>query len=82
MRIKYEKGIPPEIIAGHLVDFVRENNLVIGSVNIYIQTYDDEMKSVKTSSEDEYLVVKPSEKTKTMYSDDVAHTRRKRMKAV
>ncbi len=81
MRIKFEKGMPPERIADMFVKFVRQNDLVIGSVNMYIQLYDDEMKAEKFDKSDYYTCI-PSEKTKSEYAEYVAQIRRKRMKVV
>jgi len=83
MRIKFEKGFTPERMAQSLVNYIRQNNLVIGSVNIYIQTYDDEMKPEKFKrGEEEYLVCTPTEIAKKEYDKDVATIRRSKMKAV
>ncbi len=81
MRIKFEKGMTPERIAQAFVDFVRQNELVIGSVNIYIQTYDENMKAEKNNN-DTYTICEPSEKLKTEYTEDVASIRRGRLKVV
>lgn len=81
MRLKFEKGITPEDIANIFVEFVRKNELVIGAVNVYIQTYDNEMKPVR-SDEQEYFVCKPSETTKRRYEEDAANLRRARMRVV
>jgi hypothetical protein len=83
MRIKFEKGMTPERIAQAFVEYVRKNNLVIGSVNIYIQTYDEEMRPVKFNRNEEYIVCSPvSEKIVNEYIEDVARIRRNRIKAV
>ncbi len=82
MRIKYDKGMTPERIASHFVQFIRDNNLIIGSVNIYIQTYDDEMRAAKISRDDDYIIVQPREVTKSEYIYDVAQIRRGRMRLV
>ena len=81
MRIKFEKGITPESMAQAFIDFVRQNNLVIGSVNMYIQTYDENMKAEKYDKS-EYTVCEPTAKAKKEYIEDVALTRRSRLKAV
>lgn len=81
MRIKFEKGMTPERIAQAFVDFVRHNELVIGSVNMYIQTYDENMKSEKFDKR-EYTICEPSDFSKREYVEDVAISRRKKMKAV
>lgn len=80
MRIKYEKGFTPERIAEHLAWFIRENNLVIGSVNVYLQLYDESMKPIKNDG-DEY-VVSPGDFSRREYIDDVAGARRSRLKVV
>ena len=82
MRIKFEKGITPESMAQAFIDFVRQNNLVIGSVNMYIQTYDENMKAEKYRRDDEYTLCKPTAIAKEEYIEDVALTRRSRLKAV
>lgn len=81
MRIKFEKGITPESMAQAFIDFVRQNNLVIGSVNMYIQTYDENMKAEKYDKS-EYTICEPTDKGKREYIEDVALTRRSRLKAV
>ena len=81
MRIKFEKGLTPERIADEFVRFIRENNVVIGSVNVYIQTYDEEMKPEK-NKEEKYLVISPKDIAKQEYAEDVSKTRRKRLKVV
>jgi len=81
MRIKFEKGMTPERIAQAFVDFVRQNDLVIGSVNVYIQTYDENMKAEKNDNE-QYAICSPVEKLKKEYTEDVAYIRRGRLKVV
>jgi hypothetical protein len=80
MRIKFEKGFTPERIADAFVEYVRENNLLIGSVNIYLQTYDDEMKTEKFTSD--YTEFSPCDRTKKEYENEVVEYRRGKMKAV
>jgi len=82
MRIKYGKGIAPETIAKHFVDFVYENGLVIGTVNIYIQTYDDEMKPMRFDDEGEYLVVEPREIAGEQYINYMSQMRRQKIRLV
>ena len=83
MRIKFEKGLTPERIADAFVKYIYDNNIVIGSVKMYIQTYDNEMKAVKFGSyEDEYMCCSPSEKAKKEYEEYSAAIRRGNFKAV
>lgn len=80
MRLKYQKGMTPERIAEHFIQFVRDNNLVIGAVNIYVQTYDAEMQPEKFRSD--YYTCSPSDVLKQEYAEDTAQIRRKRIKKV
>lgn len=81
MRIKFEQGMIPERVAQALVDYVRQNELVIGTVNVYIQTFDNKMQPQKDNSED-YTICSPSEFLKKEYANDVAMIRRSRLRAV
>lgn len=83
MRIKFEKGMTPERIAEAFIKFVRENDLVIGAVNIYIQTYDEKMKPERYNENQEgYYVCRPSERLKDEYTEEIARVRRNRLKVV
>ena len=81
MRIKFEKGMTPETIARAFVNLVRDNDLVLGSVNIYMQTYDENMKAEKYDKS-EYTICEPTDKAKREYIEDVALIRRSRLRAV
>lgn len=81
MRIKFEKGMTPERIAETFVDYIRSNDLAIGSVNMYIQTYGEDMKAEKHSKEG-YLVCSPGEYSKLEYVEDMAEIRRGRMRVI
>jgi hypothetical protein len=79
MKIKFEKGMTPEHLAAALLSFIKAQNLVIGSVSVYIQTYDDDMKG---RNDGDSFVCKPSDSVKKEYDNYVVQSRRKRMKAV
>lgn len=81
MRLKFEKGMTPEKMARAFLEFVNRKDIIIGSVNMYIQTYDEEMKLEKFSN-DEFFLVQPSEATKIEYGNYIANKRRERIKAV
>jgi len=81
MKIKFKKGMTPEIMAQTFVKFIRQNNLVIGAVTMYIQTYDEEMKPVKFNEED-YFEAEPTEEMKKIYANDISEIRRSKMKVV
>lgn len=82
MRIKFEKGFTPERIGEIFARIIQDDEIVIGAVNLYIQTYDDEMKPVPFDKEEDYLVIKPSDTTKREYANDVVNKRRGRLRAV
>lgn len=81
MRIKFEKGVSPDIVAQTFLKIIEDSDMLIGSVNIYIQEYDEEMKPVKFEKKD-CLVVKPTKLGLRDYSEYAAEKRRERMKAV
>jgi len=81
MRIKFEKGLTPERIADNFVEYIYENNLIIGAVNMYIQTYDDEMIAEKFDNK-EYISCSPTEKAKEEYLNYAARVRRGKFKTV
>ncbi len=73
----------PERIAQAFVDYVRKNDLIIGAVNIYIQTYDEQMNPEKLGSNDDYIICSPvSEKIANEYLEDIANIRRNRLRVV
>jgi hypothetical protein len=78
VRIKYKKGTSPDLIVAHLRQYFEET--IIGSVNVYIQEYDENMKARKDDAE--YLVFEPGDVSKERYADYAADQRRKRMKVV
>lgn len=79
MKVKFEKGMTPEHLAAALLSFIKTQNLVIGSVSVYIQTYDDDMKG---RNDGDSFICKPSESVKKEYDNYIVQSRRKRMKAV
>lgn len=78
MRIKYNKGFTPEIIMAHFMEITK--GMLIGSVNIYIQEYDENMNVIR--SDDTYLEVDPGNCSREVYAAYQADQRRRRMKAV
>ena len=83
MRIKFEKGFTPELIGEIFARIIRDDEVVIGAVNIYIQTYDDEGKAVPFAIEEgDYILIKPSNAAKQEYADDVANKRRGKLRVV
>lgn len=83
MRIKFEKGLPPECIADEFVRHIRENDIIIGAVNIYIQTWNAETgKYHNKDNPMDYIICSPTNKAKEEYAKDVANSRRGKMKRV
>jgi hypothetical protein len=81
MRIKFKKGCTPKMITDSLLDFMDKCGCVVGSVNVYVQMYDEEMNPIKFDN-NEYFVVTPAELTKESYSEYEASCRRSKMRAV
>ena len=78
MRLRYKKGIPPEAIIESIGDYLKDK--VIGSVNVYIQEYDENMKPVKFDCG--CISFEATDFGKKMYDEDAAQIRRSKMKAV
>lgn len=79
MRIKFRKGMTPEDIANIFVRVMNDRNTVIGTVNVYVQEYDEDMKQVK---DEEYLEVKPTQYGQSRYDEYAADLRRSKLKVV
>jgi len=82
LRIKFEKGFTPELIGEIFARIIADDEIVIGAVNIYIQAYDDEMKPVPFSKEEEYIIVEPNKAARRDYENDVVNKRRGKLKVV
>lgn len=82
MRIKFDKGFTPEVIGQIFAEYVREQGLIIGTVNIYVQTYDENMKAERYGRDEEYLLIQPSDSMTEEYREDVARLRRRRITLV
>lgn len=81
MRIKFSKGMTPEQIADLFLKFIYDNKMIIGTVNMYIQSYDDEIKPEKFNNS-EYYQCSPNKKAKEEYDKYVVAMRRNRLRAV
>jgi len=79
MRIKFKKGMTPEDIADMFVRITNDRNALIGTVNIYVQEYDEKLKAVK---DEEYIEVKPTEYGKSRYNEYSSELRRSKLKVV
>jgi hypothetical protein len=73
MRLKFNKGLTPETITEALLEYINENELIIGSVNVFIQLYDKDKNMI---------VFSPTPKCKEDYAEYVAKLRRKSIKAI
>lgn len=80
MRIKFKKGMTPEDIANMFVKLVNDRNLLIGSVNIYIQEFDQDMQPIKY--DEQYIEIKPTEYGMNRYKEYEADLRRSNLKVV
>lgn len=79
MRIKFRKGMTPEDIANMFVRLMDDRNALIGTVNIYVQEFDEELKPVK---DEEYIEVKPTNYGMARYEEYAADLRRSNLKVV
>ena len=82
MKIKFEKGFTPEAIAKNFLNIIYDNNILIGSLIMYVQTFDDEMKPEKWGDEGVDYRFVPSESTKDEYARQVLKHRRDMIKIV
>lgn len=79
MRIKFNKGMTPEDIANTFTRIMNDRNALIGTVNIYVQEYNEDLKAVR---DEEYLEVKPTEYGMNRYKEYSADLRRSKLKVV
>lgn len=79
MRIKFRKGMTPEDIASMFVRLIDDRSALIGTVNIYVQEFDEDLKTVK---DEEYIEVKPTEYGMTRYNEYAADLRRSSLRVV
>lgn len=82
MRVKFKKGITPKDIADIFLRIIEDRGNVIGSVNIYFQEYDENMKSINFDDYINYLEVTPSDISQQRYAEYQAGMRRSKLKAV
>lgn len=80
MRIKFQKGLSPEVMVDTFLEIIRDRGMVIGAVNIYIQEYDENMKLVLNDSD--YLEVTPTDAGRKKYSEYAAEQRRSKLRAI
>lgn len=71
----------PERMAETLVNFIRDNGLIVGSINVYITTLDENGKVLK-DDEGKYTCFSPGELSRKQYANDVASIRRSKLKVV
>jgi hypothetical protein len=79
MRIKFNKGMTPDDIANMFVRLMNDRNALIGTVNIYVQEYNEELKAVR---DEEYMEVKPTKYGLMRYGEYSVGLRRSKLKVV
>jgi hypothetical protein len=79
MRIKFEKGITPEVMANTLLGLIQEHGKMVGSVNVYVQFYDENMDIEKDTVA---ITCSATAKEKAIYSGYEADSRRRRLRVV
>lgn len=81
MRIKFKKGVTPKAMASTFLRVLEEKGSVIGSVNIYVQEYDDDMKPIPFDCDD-FVTYEAADKNNEHYLNYAAELRRKKIRAV
>jgi hypothetical protein len=81
MRIKFKKGVTPKDMASTFLRVLEERGSVIGSVNIYVQEYDDDMKPIPFDSDD-FVTFEVVDKKNGHYHNYAAELRRKKIRVV
>jgi len=80
MRLKFQKGFTPDIIAAYFLEYVMQEGLVVGDVNVYIQTLDEYGNPEPLDKK--VVEVTPSERLRKMHVDSFANNRRKEFKVI
>ena len=79
MRIKFEKGITPEIMANEFLNLIREHGKLVGSVNMYVCFYGEDMKLDKDNIT---ITCSATDAESNYYAQYEADKRRKGLRAV
>lgn len=79
MRIRIHKGMTPEDVADMFVRVVRDRDTLIGTVNIYVQEYDENLQPIKDG---DFIEVKPTNYGLSRYEEYSADLRRGKLKVV
>lgn len=83
MRIKFNKGTTPEMAGWFFEKIVEERGNTIGSINIYWQEYDENMKMIKFDHDDNgYIEFVPGPTILAEHKEQEVEVRRSRMKIV
>lgn len=82
MRIKFEKGFTPQAMAAALEDYIVRNDLLIGSVNVFLQLCGEDGKPINDFKSPVMVVVSPTEQCKEEYSAYSARIRRRAIRAI
>jgi hypothetical protein len=81
MRIQFKKGISPGAIAERFLDIVKKRGNVIGTVNIYVQEYNQDMQLIEFDNS-RYIQVSPTVDGLDDYAEYCAGTRRNNLRVV
>ena len=81
MRIKFREGMTIERVADILVNLIKNGDIIIGEVDVYVSTYDECMKlNPRTDDKIHYIKCTPTDEHRREYAEDVVRLRRARMK--
>lgn len=79
MRIRINKGMTPEDMADMFVKLMRNRDAIIGTVNIYVQEFDDNMRPVQDG---DFVEVKPTKYGMSRYEEYSTELRRSKLRVV
>jgi len=79
MRIKFNKGITPEVMAENFLKIIKEHGKLVSSADMYVRFYDENMKLDKDTI---MITCSPKDVETEAYSEYAAEKRREFMKVV
>ena len=79
MRIKFKKGFTPDAIGTIFEYLCDDNNIILGTVNIYVQEIGADGKGLLSN---DYIEIEPGEVSSSKYQEYVADLRRSKFKVV
>jgi len=79
MRIKFEKGITPEMMANEFLNIIHDHGKLVGAVSMYVSFYGEDMKLDRDGIA---ITCSATIKEEEIYAQYAADKRRKGLRAV